>query len=58
MIEEVLEGVLFEAEAGVRYVLEHKTVIGGEPVKRSMIQPVAPLQAYLWRRIKAEKNGS
>ncbi len=38
VIEEVLEGVLFEVEAGVRYVITDRTVRGGEPVKRSRTQ--------------------
>jgi len=33
VIEEVLEGVLFEVEAGIRYLITDKTVRGGEPVK-------------------------
>ena len=31
-----MEGVLFDAEAGVRYVITEKTVRGGEAVKQSM----------------------
>ena len=42
VVEEVLEGVLFEVEAGVRYVVTEKTVRGGEPVKQSMSQSRAP----------------
>ena len=36
VVEEVLEGVLFDAEAGIRYVITDKTVRGGEAVKQSM----------------------
>ena len=36
MVEEVLEGVMFDVEAGVRYVITDKTVRGGEAVKQSM----------------------
>jgi ATP-dependent Clp protease ATP-binding subunit ClpX len=38
VVEEVLEGVLFEVEAGVRYVITDGTVRGGEPVKRGRTQ--------------------
>ena len=48
--EEVLEGVLFDVEAGVRYVITDKTVGGGEVIKRSLIQSKAPLTARLMRR--------
>ena len=33
VVEEVLEGVLFEVEAGVRHIVTDKTVRGGEAVK-------------------------
>ena len=46
VVEEVLEGVLFEAEAGVRYVITEKTVRGGEAVRQSMRQMRAPLNAH------------
>ena len=36
VVEEVLEGVLFDVEAGRRYVITDKTVRGGEAVKQSM----------------------
>jgi hypothetical protein len=38
-----MEGVLFDVEAGVRYVITDKTVRGGEPTKQIMSQPRAPL---------------
>ena len=50
VVEEVLEGVLFDPEPGARYVITDKTVRGGEAVKQSMSQPDAPLSAHLWRR--------
>ncbi len=47
LIEEVLEGVLFEVEAGVRYVITDRTVRGGEAVKQSMTQKRASLSKRL-----------
>src|SRR5271165_6840445 len=43
VVEEVLEGVLFDPEPGVRYVITDKAVRDGEPVRQSMTQPRAPL---------------
>ena len=57
MVEEVLEGVLFEVEAGVRYVITDKTVRGGEAVKQSMAQTRAPLSWHVLRRLAAGKTG-
>jgi ATP-dependent Clp protease ATP-binding subunit ClpX len=57
VVEEVLEGVLFDAEAGLRYVVTDKTVRGGEPVKQSMSQTRAPLSWYVLRRLAAGKTG-
>jgi ATP-dependent protease Clp ATPase subunit len=49
VIEEVMEGVLFEVEAGMSYVVE-ETVRDGESVKQSMALPRAPLSARVrWR---------
>ena len=50
VVEEVLEGVLFEVEAGMRYVVTDRTVRGGEPVRQSMTPPRASLGSYLRRR--------
>ena len=50
VVEEVLEAVLFEVEAGVRYVITEKTVRGIKVVKQSMTQPKAPLSAHVLRR--------
>ena len=50
VIEEVLEGVLFDAEAGIRYVITEKTVRGGEAVRQSMTQPKAPLSWHVLKR--------
>ena len=38
VVEEVLEGVLFDVEAGLRYIVTDKTVRGGEVVKHIMSQ--------------------
>jgi ATP-dependent Clp protease ATP-binding subunit ClpX len=57
VVEEVLEGVLFEVEAGVRYVITDKTVRGGEAVKQSLSQPRAPLSWHVLRRLAAGKTG-
>ena len=56
VVEEVLEEVLFDAEAGVRYVVTDKTVRGGEAVKQSMSQPRAPLSSWLNRRLASGNN--
>ena len=56
VVEEILEGVQFEVEAGVRYVITEKTVRGGEAVKQSMTQTRAPLSLHLWRRVRARKT--
>jgi ATP-dependent Clp protease ATP-binding subunit ClpX len=56
VVEETLEGVLFDAEAGVRYVVTEKTVRGGEAVKRSMTQTRAPLSKFLRTRITAGQD--
>jgi len=50
VVEEVLEGVLFDPEPGVRYVITDKTVRGGEAVKQSMSQTGAPLSWHLLKR--------
>ena len=52
VVEQVLEPVLFEVEAGVRYLVTEVTVRGGEPVKRRMTQTAAPLGARLLRRLR------
>jgi len=57
VIEEVLEGVLFEVEAGVRYLITDKTVKGGEAVKQSMSQTRAPLSWHVLKRLAAGKTG-
>ena len=56
VVEEVLEGVLFDPEPGFRYVITDKAVRDGEPVRQSMTQPRAPLSWHLWRRVRARKT--
>ncbi len=56
VVEEVLEGVMFEVEAGVRYVITEKSVRGGEALKQSMTQPKAPLSWHVLRRIASRRN--
>jgi len=56
VVEEVLEGILFEVEADVRYVITEKTVRGGEAVKQSMTQPKAPLSWHVLRRLASRRN--
>src|SRR5271157_3939522 len=56
VVEEVLEGVLFDAEAGARYVITDKTVRGGEAVKQSLSQPRAPLSWHVLRKMRVEKS--
>jgi ATP-dependent protease Clp ATPase subunit len=49
VVEEVMEGVLFEVEAGIRYVVNEQ-VRSGEAVRHSMAVPRATLGSYLWCR--------
>jgi ATP-dependent Clp protease ATP-binding subunit ClpX len=56
VVEEVLEKVMFEVEAGVRYVITDRTVRGGEPVKQSLSQPRAPLSWHVLRKMRVEKS--
>jgi len=56
VVEEVLEAVMFDVEAGIRYVITDKTVRGGEPVKQSMSQTRAPLSYHLLRRFRVSKT--
>ncbi len=55
VVEEVLEGVLFDVEAGFRYVITEKTVQGGEPAKQSISQSRAPLSCHVLRRLASRK---
>ncbi len=56
VVEEVLEAVLFDVEAGIRYLITDKTVRSGEPVRQSMTQTRAPLRAYVLRRFRANSR--
>ena len=56
VVEEVLEGVLFDPEPGVRYVITDRAVRGGEPVKQSMSQTRAPLSWHVLKRLASGKN--
>ena len=56
VVEEVLEGVLFDPEPGVRYVITKKTLRGGEAVRQSMTQSRAPLMPRLLRRLASGKS--
>ncbi len=54
VIEEVVEEVLFEVEAGARYIVTNEVVRGGgEPVRQRMEQARAPLSARVLRRFRA-----
>ena len=55
MIEEVLEGVLFDAEAGAWYAITDKMARGGEPVRQSMKQMRGPSSACVPRRVGMSK---
>jgi ATP-dependent Clp protease ATP-binding subunit ClpX len=55
VIEEVLEGVLIEVEAGVRYVITDRTIHGGEMVRQRVEQMRAPLNAQVRRRLMVRK---
>ena len=52
VVEEVLEGVLFDVEGGVRYVITDKAVRGGEAVRKSMSQMRGPLSSHVLRRFE------
>ncbi len=49
VIEETVETVLFEVEAGMRYIVTDKTVRGGEAVRQRIEQVRAPLSKHLLR---------
>jgi hypothetical protein len=55
VVEEVLERVLFEIEAGVRYVVTEKTVRGGGPVRQRMTQTGAPLGSRVMMRFRVKE---
>jgi hypothetical protein len=49
----VLEGVLFDVQAGVRYVITDSTANGGEAVEQSISQMKAPLSGHVLKRFHA-----
>ena len=56
VVEEVLAAVMFEVEAGAKYIINEQTVRGGEAVKQSLSQPRAPLSWYVLKRLASGKN--
>jgi hypothetical protein len=56
VVEEILEPVMFEAEARVRYVVTDKTIRDGEVLKQSMNQARAPLGSRVMRRLVSIRN--
>ena len=53
VIEEVLEKVMFEVEAGIRYVITDRAVRSGEAVRQNTRQTGAPLSWHVLRRIRS-----
>ena len=51
VVEEVVEEVLFDVEAGVRHIVTEETVRGGEAVKQSIGETRAPLSGHVMRRV-------
>jgi ATP-dependent Clp protease ATP-binding subunit ClpX len=56
VLEEVMEAVLFDVDAGVRYVITEKTVRGGVAVKQSVSQTRPPLSGHMLRRFLATRS--
>jgi len=56
VVEEVLAAVMFEVEAGAKYIINEQTVRGGEAVKQSMSQTRAPLSWHVLKRFQAGKS--
>jgi hypothetical protein len=50
VVEEVLEGDLFDPEPGVKYLTTERTVRGGEAIRQSMAVPRTPLGSHVLRR--------
>jgi ATP-dependent Clp protease ATP-binding subunit ClpX len=50
VVEEIMEGILFDVETGVRYVITDRTVGGGEVLKQSVGQSRSPLGSRVMRR--------
>jgi len=56
VVEETVEGVLYEAEPGIRYIVNEETVRGGEAVRRKMSQQKAPLSLRVSRRLRVTNS--
>jgi hypothetical protein len=54
VVEKIVEGVLFDSEPGVKYVITEDAVRGGEAVRRSLTQPRAPLSAHFESRTRPD----
>jgi hypothetical protein len=52
----LVEPVMFDPEAGFRYVITETTVRGGKAVRQSMALPRAPLSAQMFRRLMMRKS--
>ena len=50
VMEEILEGVLFEVESGVKYVITQETIEGCAPIKSCIAQKEGPLRWHLSHR--------
>ena len=50
VVEEIVEAILFDGEAGVRCIVNEQTVRVGEPTTQSMVLPRAPLNSFLIKR--------
>ncbi|MFO0892749.1 MAG: hypothetical protein U0790_26860 [Isosphaeraceae bacterium] len=57
VVEAVLEPVLFDVEAGVRYVVTEETLRGGKVVMQSISQSKAPLGLHVMRRSMTSQTG-
>ena len=56
VIEEVLEGILFKVESGIRFVITDMAVKGGEVVRQRMVQMKVPLGKHLLRRFATGRS--
>ena len=56
VVDDVMEGTLFDVGVGVRYVITDETAKGGEPIKQSISQTRAPLSRHVVRRLASGKN--
>ena len=56
VVEEVMDGILFDIESGVRYVVTEETIRGREAVKQNMMQTRAPLSARVRWRVEGTRS--